>query len=210
MPKNLSFAALITCLWLGVLLSACTSPSIGGTPSPTPGLTSAQLTQRAFVPNATPRGSNPGGSLEQIDWRNFTYPFICFSDHAVSVTTKDGSASHNGVRYALIGVPVFGDLNGDYHQEEAVIVYRCARGDTEYNQALVYSGTALHPSLLATLPNRNDPLQSVELASIGDETLRLTGSAYAPKDPSCCPSLHIVESYKWNGKSFLLVASHSM
>jgi hypothetical protein len=151
--------------------------------------------------------STAPGSLEQVDWSNFTYTFSCYSDHPIAVRVKNGSAERNHVHY-YVQKPVFGDLMGN-GRKEAVIRFQCTAADVAPAQVFVYAGTAQHPYLLATLPTEERPWFSVQQASITHRTLQLSGYGYKLQDPLCCPSLWTTRIYRWNGSSFVVIATHS-
>lgn len=151
--------------------------------------------------------STSPSSLEQVDWRNFTYTFSCYSDHPIAIRIRNGSAASNYVHY-YVRNPVFGDLTGD-GQPEAVIPFQCTAADAAPAQVFVYSGTAQHPYLLATLPAAGRPWFNVQQASITNGALQLSGYGYKLQDSLCCPSLWTTTSYRWNGSSFVVIATHS-
>ncbi|GHO76909.1 hypothetical protein KSD_46800 [Ktedonobacter sp. SOSP1-85] len=146
---------------------------------------SSQLAAALRVPFA-PTSTSPA-SLEQVDWNNFTYTFPCYSDHPIAVRIRNGSAELNHVHY-YIRKTVFGDLTG-HGQPEAVILFQCTAADAAPAQVFVYSGTAQHPSLLATLPAAGRPWFDVQQVRITNGTQQLSGYGYKLQDPLSSPSL---------------------
>lgn len=141
--------------------------------------------------------------LTAVDWANFTYTSSCYSNSPQQYTVHNGTATANGVSFG-VEPPVFGDLTGD-GQPEAVILYSCVAADSYGPRALVYSGTAEHPVLLADLPAQNDSLARIATVKIVNGNLQLSGQGYALGDASCCPSLQVTTTYKWNGTQFIIV-----
>lgn len=202
---------MVSCLCFLFLLSACsTIPGIGGgspASQPTATATTASATPQE-TPAATPTQAS-SVSLEQVDWNNFTYTFSCFTGSPVQVKMKDGQADQNGVHYT-VQKPVFGDLNND-GQPEAVILYHCEGGGTSPQLVYVYTGTAQHPTLMATLPGNGDnKLATVNQALVAAGILQLVGYGYSANVPLCCPDLLVTSTYKWMGQSFLLVTSNAI
>ncbi|HEY0755497.1 MAG TPA: hypothetical protein VGD98_16185 [Ktedonobacteraceae bacterium] len=220
MIQRKSFLITITAgLCLLLLLTACgSSQSSGdsGKPNATPSVptSNAQPTPTATTlntqstPAITPtQGSS--GSLEQIDWSNFTYTFSCFTSSPVQVKMKNGQADANGVHYT-VQKPVFGDLNGD-GQSEVVILYHCAGGGTSPQLVYVYTGTEQHLTIMAYLPGaNNNKLATVTQAAVVAGILQLTGYGYSDGVPLCCPDLLVTSTYKWNGSALVLVTTQSV
>ncbi len=187
MRTTTCFFSLVACLFLLSLLAGCSETSSGAPYSP-----SLHIMQ---APTAI-----PSTSLERVNWNSFTYTFSCYANHPVAITLHNGRAHQNGISYSIL-TPVFGDLTGD-GQAEAVIIFQCTAADAAPAQAFVYSGTARHPSLLATLPPDEHAHISLRTASIAHEVLQISGDGYATNDAHCCPSLTVTTRYKWNGTNF--------
>jgi hypothetical protein len=146
-------------------------------------------------------------TLTTVDWANFTYTSSCYTNTPQQFTVHNGTATVGMVTFG-VDPPIFGDLTGD-GQPEAVILYSCIAADSFGPHVLVYSGTAAHPVLLADLPSLNETLVRVDLVKIVNGMLQLSGKGYALGDASCCLSLQVTTTYKWNGTQFVIVNSTS-
>jgi len=116
-------------------------------------------------------------------------------------------AVNNGIHFTVYP-PYYGDLTGDA-MPEAIIPYQCSGADTGGKHVLIYSGTATHPVLLADLPevHAGNTIDNVMKISIGQGELQLAGIGYSAGTPRCCPDLSIQNSYRWNGRKFVLLRS---
>lgn len=229
MRQTRFFTSMVACVCVLVLLAACggvqgsggngSTTNTASTPSSSQSTpTSTSTDSQSATPTATSSNTRSAptptptqgsaGSLEQIDWSNFTYTFSCFTGTPVQVKMKNGQADQNGVHYT-VQKPVFGDLNGDGHPE-AVIIYHCEGGGTSPQLVYVYTGTEQQPTIMAYLPGDGSKLQTVNQAAIVAGILQLTGYGYSDNVPLCCPDLLVTTTYKWNGSTFTVVTSQSI
>lgn len=161
--------------------------------------------QTASVPSAAP--------LTKVDWANFIYLSSCY-ENARPFHTKNGQAN-NGYIHFVVYPPKYGDLVGD-EQPEAVVPYQCSAADSEGVHVFVYTGNTSHIRLIGDLPalpqdprdtNYNGVLYGITGIAIRNKELHLEGYGYSATAAHCCPDLFIKTSYRWNGKTFVIIQS---
>jgi hypothetical protein len=142
--------------------------------------------------------------LTSVDWANFTYFSSCYGN-TQAFRTKNGQATNGHIHFTVYP-PTYGNLTGN-KQPDAVVPYQCSAADSAGVHAFVYSGTAQHPALIGNLPlpDSRGTIANITNITISNGVLQLEGAGYSANAPHCCPDLFIKTSYKWQGKSFVIV-----
>jgi len=142
--------------------------------------------------------------LTSVDWANFAYVSSCYGNTQI-FHTKNGQATNDHIHFNVYP-PTYGNLTGN-KQPDAVVPYQCSAADASGVHAFVYSGTAEHPILIGNLPlpDPRGAIENITKITISNGVLQLEGTGYSANAPHCCPDLSIKTSYKWQGKSFVIV-----
>jgi hypothetical protein len=142
--------------------------------------------------------------LTSVDWANFAYFSSCYGN-TQTFHAKNGQATNDHIHFNVYS-PTYGNLTGN-KQPDAVVPYQCSAADSSGVHAFVYSGTAAHPVLIANLPlpDPKGTIENITKITISNGVLQLEGTGYSANAPHCCPDLFIKTSYKWQGKSFVIV-----
>lgn len=199
LPHRFVHGLLTIVLFCTLLLVVC---ACGNTPSPAQTSNNTPSNDQASV-SVT---ATPVDALTRVDWMNYTYRSACYSN-TKPFHAQHGFAVNNGIHFTVYQ-PYYGDLTGDA-KPEAIIPYQCSGADTAGKHVQIYSGSAKHPRFLADLPEQKaqGALTNVNKISIAHGQLQLAGSGYSAGTPHCCPDLSIQNSYRWNGKQFVLLQS---
>ena len=100
-------------------------------------------------------GGSGGGSISDVDFRNFEYHPQCMERRAAKVSNGEWkNQKEDEFEFFSVGKVIYGDLKGD-GQEEAVVLGACGGGmNFQIGDLLVFSMSPAGPKLLAELsPN---------------------------------------------------------
>jgi hypothetical protein len=168
--------------------------------------TAVQSTQAksSNTPTGQISSSATATPLTAVDWANFAYFSSCYGNTQI-FHTKNGQATNDHIHFSVFQ-PTYGDLTGN-KQLDAVVPYQCTAADSMGVHAFVYSGTAQRPMLIGSLPlpDPKGTIDNITKITIVNGVLQLEGTGYSANAPHCCPDLFIKTSYKWQGKSFVIV-----
>jgi hypothetical protein len=155
-----------------------------------------------------------GCEANQIDWRNRYYIVSgqsCLTNG--SLTVKNGSGVVNGVRVSVVKT-IYGDFTRDHVQDVAVVL-GCASAvggnqtgseiqiftrDAKPVMRLIAPGARANASFPPSFDLTN--LFNSKLAPSGGDNLVTGVVSWKPTDPHCCPSVHTVYRWVWNGRGF--------
>jgi len=190
---------LLPSLVLVLAVLACNMPA-GTPPGPTdtlaPGVPSDTPAGPASV---TPGGSPtdtpttpPGGGLTLDMLRNGTY-HAPFYNRTVTLVNGAYSEGTGGYTVNMLDVVAFGDLNGDHHDDAAIILVENGGGSGQFESVLAVTlqSGAPHQIGQAELGDR----VLINSANISSGVIHLDMMVDGPTDPLCCPSLPEKQNY---------------
>jgi len=143
------------------------------TPTPTPG------------PTASTRATT---NLDDVDWPSVIDDLDCspINEGVEVVDTASSDVTGDGVEDAFVWVDCVHPTSGWPQQLEA------------------FDGSSdpANPTRIGVLVPAAENLRSRELSFSGSSvTVRAAG--FAERDPNCCPSLEITQSFTWDGSDFV-------
>ena len=154
----------------------------------------------------------PGKGLGSVDWANFSYTSSCFSSHPQRFAVKHGRARVGGILFQIYP-PTYGHLTNQV-QTVAAVPYSCTGADFGGVHVFVFNGSAPHPQLLGELPppgtRKAGTIASVSSVAFVRGNITLAGIGYSANAPHCCPDLRVTTTYRWNGRSFVVVRSSAV
>jgi hypothetical protein len=164
----------------------------------------AAQTKSSHTQTGKATSNTTSAPLTSVDWANFAYFSSCYGN-TQTFHTKNGQATNDYIHFNVYP-PTYGNLTGS-KQPDAVVPYQCSAADSSGVHAFVYSGTAEHPVLIANLPlpDPRGTIENITKITISNGALQLEGTGYSAGAPHCCPDLFIKTSYKWQGKSFVII-----
>ena len=197
-----SLLILVVLLALTVIAAACYLPPPRPTPEPPPATA-------APAPTAASPAAPVTATLTLDQLKNHTYALEqAPGGKAALVNGKFEAATGTGatqkVTAVLVEPTATGDLNGDGAADAAVIL------------TANMGGSGVFVNLHAVLNEGGKPADA-GLALLGDrvqvKTLAIQGGAlvvdlmtHGPKDPLCCPTMEVVQTYKLQGNTLILLS----
>ncbi len=200
-----SLLILVVLLALTVIAAACYLPPPRPTPEPPPATA-------APAPTAAPPAAPVTATLTLDQLKNHTYALEqAPGGKAALVNGKFEAAIGAGATQkvtALLTEPVaFGDLNGDGVADAAVILTANTGGSGAFVNlhAVLNEGGKPADAGLALLGDR---VQVKTLAIHADTAGALVVDlmTHGPKDPLCCPTMEVVQTYKLQGNTLVLLS----
>jgi hypothetical protein len=143
--------------------------------------------------------------LNNIDWANTTYPVGPCSGNSQLVTVQNGQGTDSFFKVAIASSSTaYGDLTGS-GQPASVVLLTCIGADA-WNDAVVYTGNAAHPSYLGDLLRSSPLLSKITSVTMNQSTQPATLVLHGVGGgPACCPSNKVILTLRWNGSQFVVV-----
>lgn len=193
---------LVSCLV--IILSGCSS-AVPNTPT----LAGSEVSQATALPatsiplaSALPVGTQVEAQMLNMETlQNFLY--VSEFGHKGLIPLKDGTfewSSQNAnerITSHLLDPVAFGDLNDDGLQDAAVLLATNTGGSGTFVSLFVILDTERGPVQAAAYFIDDRPL--INSVSIRDGILNLDFVGHAAEDPMCCPTLHLLSSYRLRG-----------
>ncbi|HLZ58542.1 MAG TPA: hypothetical protein VKR06_16510 [Ktedonosporobacter sp.] len=149
--------------------------------------------------------------LNTVDWSNSAYPVSC-AGGVHNFQARGGQANDHGIHFEVYAnKAVYGDLTAA-GQTQAVIPYSCTAADFGGVRTLIMTGDSSNRVIIGDLPlpakaKTDNTLKDADTIVIKNGEVSLSGRGYSSSAPHCCPDLQMTQSYRWDGKQFVL--SHS-
>jgi hypothetical protein len=183
--------------WLFVL-TACGS-TVHAPPSNTGGVGRASIRAVDFASFTYTRD---GSAYTTVDG---TYDFVIDSDGknqpADYVPRPDEYVDH--ASFAVFGDPAYGDLDGDGHDEAAVITVLNTGGTGMFDEVDLYRMGDTGPVLMGTIPGGDRGDGGIAAVEIEGRTVEISRMQSQPGDGACCPSMMGHEAWHWKGDAFV-------
>lgn len=197
-----SSVILVVLLALTVIASACYLPP----PRPLPDTPTAAV-PTAAAPTATPTPAAPALTSAQLG--NAVYSSEVAQGRKVTLVNgkfeaSTGAGARQKLTVTLTEPSAVGDLNGDAVADAAVVL------------ATNTGGTGIFKALHAVLNQAGQPVEAAAI-QLGDrvqvKSLTIQSGAilvdlltHGPKDGLCCPTMEVIQTYKLQGNTLVLVS----
>lgn len=189
--------AVTTC---GITLSGCGTSTTTVTTArsiPSPSSTSTTLADSSTTtPNGTgssPSSAGQGVPLGTVEWSRVTYPVEC------------GTKAHP-LGYRVLKVSY---SNPAPHRQAAIVLVNCNTGaGTPPVDLFVYSGasTVTAPRLLQVLISSRSKNYQANGFTVSGSTITMAAASFSSAQvPQCCPNVHSVLHWTWNGDMYRLL-----
>jgi len=205
-PIVRSLIMLVVLLALTAIAAACAVPPPRSLPEPP----TAAATAPAPTVAAPSAPVTAALTLDQL--KNFTYVLeqapggkAALVNGQFAATT--GAGATQKVTVTLAEPAAFGDLNGDGAADAAVILAASTGGAGVFRSLHVAVNSDGKPSD-AAFTYLGDRVQIRSLAIHADTAgvILVDLLAHGPKDPACCPTMEVVQTYKLQGNTLVLLS----
>jgi len=177
---------LLLVLVVGGIVGACggSDDDAAGTAAPATTVTPATTT-----PTSGPTTSTPSTTgLDEVDWPSVIDDLDCspINGGVEVVSAASMDVTGDGMKDAFVWVVCVHPTSGWPHQLE------------------VFDGSSdpADPKRIGVLIPAAENLRGGELSFSGS-TVTIRASGFAERDPNCCPSLGIMQSFSWHGSGFV-------